>query len=230
MIEFQDGPSRGCGPAHLYPALATQISGLEPSESAGDGPDLAGAAHGDTLQYFHKCLTNSFRRQWNILESIGDKDSLNNKIIVVLFTIKLTVHSPPHCLHLYLALQACRRRTSHHQLCCHHWGCVIRKDHHDWAMQQVTRRQIQFGGWAGVPMLPVSRGHVRLACKWRGAMHAPLAAAQHWLLTADRGWGVAHGPAQKAGLHQPLAPDTGKVTGWHSHQPPAAALANFVAC
>merc|ERR1712241_1604344 len=34
--------------------------------------------------------------------------------------IKLTVHSPPHCLHLYLALQACRRRTSHHQLCCHH--------------------------------------------------------------------------------------------------------------
>ena len=82
-------------PSHLYPAFVTRISGLEPSESAGDGPDLAGAAHGDTLQYFHKCLTNSFRRQWNILESIGDKDSLNNKIIVVLFTIKLTVHSAP---------------------------------------------------------------------------------------------------------------------------------------
>ena len=49
----------------------------------------------------------------------------------------------------------------------------------------MTREQILSGGWAGVPMLRVSRGHVRQLWGWRGAMHAPLAAAQHWLLTAE---------------------------------------------
>ena len=199
MIEFQDGPSRRCGPAHLYPAFATPISGLEPSESAGDGSDLAEAAHGDTLQYFHKCLTNSFRRQWNILESIGDKDSLNNKIIVVLFTIKLTVHSPPHCLHLYLALQACRRRTSHHQLCCHHWGFVIGRI-------TMTRPCNQWpGGRYSQEAGPVCPCYQCPGAMWGWRVSGEVRCTPHWPLLSTDCWRLTAAEELLMAPHRKLA-------------------------